>query len=111
MMAKLSEKYNDSCIKIFTLLKLLLNGEVEYSEVMNIFAEEASTNNSTFPVILNKYMNTIKIFGVKVKKVNTMNITGKKKRMGANVGKRSDWKKAIVTLTEDSKEIEFFEGI
>ena len=51
------------------------------------------------------------IFGVKVKKVNTMNITGKKKRMVANVGKRSDWKKAIVTLTEDSKEIEFFEGI
>lgn len=51
------------------------------------------------------------IFGVKVKQVNTMNITGKKKRMGANVGKRSDWKKAIVTLTEDSKEIEFFEGI
>lgn len=51
------------------------------------------------------------IFGVKVKKVNTMNITGKKKRMGANVGKRSDWKKAIVTLTEESKEIEFFEGI
>lgn len=51
------------------------------------------------------------IFGVKVKQVNTMNITGKKKRMGANVGKRSDWKKAIVTLTEDSKEIEFFESI
>lgn len=51
------------------------------------------------------------IFGVKVKQVNTMNITGKKKRMGANVGKRSDWKKAIVTLAEDSKEIEFFEGI
>ncbi|AIZ36358.1 50S ribosomal protein L23 [Parvimonas micra] len=51
------------------------------------------------------------IFGVKVKQVNTMNITGKKKRMGANVGKRPDWKKAIVTLTEDSKEIEFFESI
>ena len=51
------------------------------------------------------------IFGVKVKQVNTMNITGKKIRMGANVGKRPDWKKAIVTLTEDSKEIEFFESI
>lgn len=51
------------------------------------------------------------IFGVKVKQVNTMNITGKKKRMGANFGKRPDWKKAIVTLTEDSKEIEFFESI
>ena len=51
------------------------------------------------------------IFGVKFKQVNTRNITGKKKRMGANVGKRPDWKKAIVTLTEDSKEIEFFESI
>ncbi|MFZ5966791.1 MAG: 50S ribosomal protein L23 [Bacillota bacterium] len=52
-----------------------------------------------------------KIFGVKVDKVNTINVTGKVKRMGANVGKRADWKKAIVTLTADSKEIEFFEGM
>lgn len=52
-----------------------------------------------------------KIFGVKVARVNTMNMLGKKKRMGINVGKRADWKKAIVTLTEDSKTIEFFEGI
>ncbi len=52
-----------------------------------------------------------KIFGVKVASVNTMNMLGKKKRMGTNVGKRADWKKAIVTLTEDSKTIEFFEGI
>jgi large subunit ribosomal protein L23 len=52
-----------------------------------------------------------KVFGVKVASVNTMNMRGKKKRMGANVGKRADWKKAIVTLTEDSKTIEFFEGI
>ena len=52
-----------------------------------------------------------KIFGVKVESVNTMNMLGKQKRMGVNVGKRADWKKAIVTLTEDSKTIEFFEGI
>ncbi|WMJ76620.1 MULTISPECIES: 50S ribosomal protein L23 [unclassified Sedimentibacter] len=52
-----------------------------------------------------------KIFGVKVASVNTMNMLGKKKRMGMNVGKRADWKKAIITLTEDSKTIEFFEGI
>lgn len=52
-----------------------------------------------------------KIFGVKVASVNTMNMLGKKKRMGANIGKRADWKKAIITLTEDSKTIEFFEGI
>lgn len=52
-----------------------------------------------------------KIFGVKVEKVNTMNMTGKQKRMGVHVGRRPNWKKAIVTLTEDSKEIEFFEGM
>ena len=49
--------------------------------------------------------------GVKVSKVNTMNVRGKMKRVGANVGKTPDWKKAIVTLTEDSKAIEFFEGL
>lgn len=52
-----------------------------------------------------------KIFDIKVKKVNTMNMEGKTKRMGANSGKRPSWKKAIVTLAEDSKTIEFFEGM
>lgn len=51
------------------------------------------------------------IFGVKVKKVNTINVLGKYKRMGANIGKRADWKKAVVTLTQDSKTIEFFDGM
>lgn len=51
------------------------------------------------------------IFDVKVEKVNTMNMRGKKKRMGRYEGRRPDWKKAIVKLTEDSKEIEFFEGV
>lgn len=51
------------------------------------------------------------IFNVKVSKVNTMNMQGKKKRMGRFEGKRADWKKAIVQLTEDSKGIEFFEGV
>ena len=52
------------------------------------------------------------IFGVKVAKVNTMNVPGKAKRMGAGrPGRTKDWKKAIVLLTEDSKTIEFFEGM
>ena len=52
------------------------------------------------------------IFGVKVAKVNTMNVPGKAKRMGAGrPGRTKDWKKAIVQLTEDSKTIEFFEGM
>lgn len=52
-----------------------------------------------------------KIFDVKVKSVNTMNMEGKLKRMGRNVGRRASWKKAIITLTEDSKEIKFFENV
>ena len=52
------------------------------------------------------------IFGVKVAKVNTLNMQGKKKRMGARPeGRRANWKKAMVTLTADSKTIEFFEGM
>lgn len=51
------------------------------------------------------------IFGVKVEAVNTINMSGKLKRMGAHSGYRPDWKKAIVTLTEDSKPIEIFEGL
>ena len=51
-------------------------------------------------------------FGVKVAKVNTLNMQGKKKRMGARPeGRRANWKKAMVTLTADSKTIEFFEGM
>ena len=49
------------------------------------------------------------IFGVKVESVNTINVLGKNKRMGKYMGKRADWKKAIVTLTENSKTIEFFD--
>ncbi len=51
------------------------------------------------------------LFDVKVAKVNTLNCNGKEKRVGRYVGKTADWKKAIVTLTEDSKTIEFFEGM
>lgn len=51
------------------------------------------------------------IFGVKVAKVNTINVKGKQKRMGRSVGYRSDWKKAIVTLAEGEKTIEFFDGL
>ena len=52
------------------------------------------------------------IFGVKVAKVNTLRQLGKVKRTGAYPkGKRADYKKAIITLTADSKTIELFEGM
>ena len=53
-----------------------------------------------------------KIFdGVKVESVNTQNVKGKPKRQGAHQGHRPDWKKAIITLTTESKEIALFEGM
>ena len=51
------------------------------------------------------------IFDVEVKKVNIMNIKGKLKRMGRTAGYTAASKKAIVTLTADSKEIEFFQSL
>ncbi|HLR09171.1 MAG TPA: 50S ribosomal protein L23 [Bacillota bacterium] len=50
------------------------------------------------------------VFGVKVIKVNTMNLKGKFKRMGRYGGFRPNRKKAIVELSEDSKELDFFES-
>ncbi|MGM0414090.1 MAG: 50S ribosomal protein L23 [Bacillota bacterium] len=50
------------------------------------------------------------IFSVRVVKVNTMNMKGKRKRLGFTEGKRPDWKKAIVRL-EDGDSIEIFEGV
>ena len=51
------------------------------------------------------------LFGVKVSKVNTLNVRGRLKRRGKTQGYTPSWKKAIVTLTEDSKSIEFFDGM
>jgi len=70
-----------------------------------------------FQVAMNATKTEIKaaveeIFGVKVSKVNTLRQIGKVKRTGAYPkGKRADYKKAVVTLTADSKTIEFFEGM
>ncbi|MDY3845731.1 MAG: 50S ribosomal protein L23 [Eubacteriales bacterium] len=51
------------------------------------------------------------MFGVKVAKVNTMIVPAKQKRVGVHLGKTSEWKKAIVTLKEDSKTISFFDSL
>jgi len=50
------------------------------------------------------------IFDVKVLKVHTVNMDGKVKRLGRNLGRRSAWKKAIVTLAEGDS-VDFFEGV
>lgn len=73
-------------------------------------------NKYTFKVMKKANKTEVKkavetVFGVKVEKVNIMNVTGKKRRVGANVGKKPDWKKAVITLKPGSKAIEFFEGM
>ena len=81
-------------------------------KTMNDMAE----NKYTFIVDINSNKSQIKraveeVFGVKVANVQTLRTMGKTKRMGVHVGKRADYKKAIITLAEDSKAIEFFEGL
>lgn len=78
--------------------------------------DEAQNKKYTFKVAVDANKTQVKlaveeIFGVDVKKVNIMNVDGKVKRMGRNVGRTPAYKKAIVTLTEQSKEIEFFQGL
>ena len=73
-------------------------------------------NKYTFIVHINSNKSQIKraveeVFGVKVADVKTIRTMGKNKRVGVHVGKRADLKKAVVTLTEDSKTIEFFDGM
>ena len=51
------------------------------------------------------------IVHMSAKKVQTIRTMGKTKRLGVHVGKRADQKKAIITLAQDSKGIEFFEGM
>ena len=64
--------------------------------------------NATKPEIANAVE---EMFGVKVLDVNTINMKRKPKRLGVHSGYTATWKKAIVTLTADSKNIEFFEGL
>lgn len=65
---KLSEKYNDSCIRIFELLKLFAQGEAQFSDVIKLFSKDKEHISQISNVILNKYLNTLKIFGIKIRK-------------------------------------------
>ena len=82
-------------------------------KTMNIMAEKKYTflvhpeaNKSQIKEAVEKMFE-----GTKVKSVNTMNQDGKKRRRGNVVGKTAKTKKAIAALTEDSKDIEIFEGL
>ena len=76
--------------------------------------EQTEAKKYVFQVAIDANKSEIKkaieqIFGVKVEKVNTIRMEGK--RQGVTSGRRANWKKAMVKLTADSKTIEFFEGM
>lgn len=77
--------------------------------------DQTADKKYTFEVAKNANKIEIKkaveeIFKVEVEKVTTINYKGKPKRQGVFVGKRADWKKAVVKLTPSSKTIELFES-
>ena len=78
-----------------------LMGEKKYT-----FLVHTEANKSQIKEAVEKMLE-----GTKVAKVNTINMEGKNKRRGAVVGNTAKTKKAIVQLTEDSKDIEIFSGL
>ncbi|MBI6874245.1 MULTISPECIES: 50S ribosomal protein L23 [Clostridium] len=75
-------------------------GDKKYTFIVDIHANKSMIKRAVEDV-----------FGVKVEDVKTARYLGKTKRVGVHVGKRADYKKAIITLAADSKAIEFFEGM
>ena len=95
-------KYYDVILKpVVTEKSMNAMGEKKYT-----FLVHPEANKSMIKEAVEKMFE-----GTKVKKVNTMNLEGKNKRRGLVVGKTAKSKKAIVWLTEDSKDIEIFAGL
>ncbi len=95
-------KYYDVILKpVVTEKSMAAMGEKKYT-----FLVHTEANKTTIKEAVEKMFE-----GTKVKSVNTMNLDGKTKRRGMTFGKTAKTKKAIVTLTEDSKDIEIFEGL
>ena len=69
MTDKLPEKYNDSCVKMFQFLQMMTEDCADYDRVIELFSGSKEGKNNP-SVTLNKYLNTMKIFGLKIKKYN-----------------------------------------
>ena len=95
-------------MKQFDVIIKPLLSEKTYSDIAN--------KKYAFVVAMDANKTEIKkaveeVFGVKVERVNTTHVKGKLKRQGKTQGYTSDYKKAYVTLTKDSKSIEFFDSL
>ena len=70
MSDKINKKYNDSCVKLFEFIKMLYDDNADFKKVIELFSDGEYDGTSNTHVTLNKYLNTLKIFGIKVKKEN-----------------------------------------
>ncbi len=96
----------------YDLLKKPVLTERSMTPVFDREGKEIKKYTFEVPVTANKVeikQAVEEVFGVEVKAVNTIRMQGKVKRMGRTEGRRPSYKKAIVTLTANSKTIEFFE--
>lgn len=92
----------------YDIIKKPVLSEKSYDRIEDkvyIFKVDARANKTQIKKAIEE------VFSVKVAKVNTMNYEGKIKTMGRTSGRVPSFKKAVVTLTEDSKAIEFFESL
>ena len=95
-------QYYDVILKpVITEKSMNMMGEKKYT-----FLVHPEANKSMIKEAVEKMFE-----GTKVKQVNTMNVPGKKKRRGMVIGRTAKTKKAIVQLTEDSKDIEIYAGL
>ena len=95
-------KYYDVILKpVLTEKTMNMMGDKEYT-----FLVHPEANKTMIKEAVEKMFD-----GAVVERVNTMNYDGKKKRRGMTFGRTAKTKKAIVKLTEDSKEIEIFTGL
>ena len=92
----------------YDIIKKPLLSEKSYAKISDKIYTFVVDKNATKVDIKNAVEH---IFNVQVEKVNTLNYDGKVKRMGRSVGRTASFKKAVVKLTADSKEIEFFQGM
>ena len=96
----------------YDIIRRPIISERSMEPVYNRQGEEIKKYTFEVPMTVNKIeikKAVEEVFGVKVAAVNTMHVLGKVKRMGKFSGRRASYKKAIVTLTQDSKAIEIFE--
>lgn len=96
----------------YDIIRRPIISERSMEPVYNRQGEEIKRYTFEVPTAVNKIeikKAVEEVFGVKVAQVNTMRVLGKVKRMGKYSGRRPSYKKAIVTLTQDSKAIEIFE--